>query len=148
MSEVKQQNQVLNIESEVDNSSQNALTKKHTHTKVSSNISLDVDNRHIYEYVYTTESKKTGKLLTKKIKIKSNYQPSVRYKEETDKLLVIETINKYLNDNNINIDKLKSMKISQIDNMLNPLKKYILIEIKLFVNQPIIKNLIMKDIRS
>ena len=96
-----------------------------------------------YEYIYEvtdSEGKKFKRVV--KQKVSSTKVPRFNQEENHDK--VMNLINKYFEDNQINVEELHKM--TTLQEILKPIRDYIINEIYIRVNLPILKNLIKTEI--
>ena len=96
-----------------------------------------------YEYIYEvtdSEGKKFKRVV--KQKVSSTKVPRFNQEENHDK--VMNLINKYFEDNQVNVEELHKM--TTLQEILKPIRDYIINEIYIRVNLPILKNLIKTEI--
>ena len=96
-----------------------------------------------YEYVYeVTDSE--GKKFRRVVKQKVSSSKVPRFNQEENHDEVMNLIKKYFEDNQINVEELHKM--TDLQEILKPIRDYIINEIYIRVNLPILKNLIKTEI--
>ena len=96
-----------------------------------------------YEYVYeVTDSE--GKKFKRVVKQKVSSSKVPRFNQEENHDEVMNLIKKYFEDNQINVEELHKM--TTLQEILKPIRDYIINEIYIRVNLPILKNLIKTEI--
>ena len=96
-----------------------------------------------YEYVYeVTDSE--GKKFKRVVKQKVSSSKVPRFNQEENHDVVMNLIKKYFEDNQINVEDLHKM--TTLQEILKPIRDYIINEIYIRVNLPILKNLIKTEI--
>lgn len=96
-----------------------------------------------YEYIYeVTDSE--GKKFKRVVKQKVSSTKVPRFNQEENHDEVMNLINKYFEDNQINVEELHKM--TTLQEILKPIRDYIINEIYIRVNLPILKNLIKTEI--
>ena len=96
-----------------------------------------------YEYVYeVTDSE--GKKFRRVVKQKVSSSKVPRFNQEENHDEVMNLIKKYFEDNQINVEDLHKM--TTLQEILKPIRDYIINEIYIRVNLPILKNLIKTEI--
>ena len=97
----------------------------------------------IYEYDYEVTDPK-GKVCKKTIRRKVSSTKVPRFIEEENREEVMNLINKYIEENEIIFDDLH--KWTTLQQILKPIRDYIIDQIYVRVNLPILKNLIITEI--
>lgn len=96
-----------------------------------------------YEYIYeVTDSE--GKKFKRVVKQKVSSTKVPRFNQEENHDEVMNLINKYIEDNQVNVEELHKM--TTLQEILKPIRDYIINEIYIRVNLPILKNLIKTEI--
>ena len=96
-----------------------------------------------YEYVYeVTDSE--GKKFKRVVKQKVSSSKVPRFNQEENHDVVMNLIKKYFEDNQINVEELHKM--TALQEILKQIRDYIINEIYIRVNLPILKNLIKNEI--
>lgn len=96
-----------------------------------------------YEYIYeVTDSE--GKKFKRVVKQKVSSSKVPRFNQEENHDEVMNLIKKYFEDNQVDVKELHKM--STLQEILKPIRDYIINEIYIRVNLPILKNLIKTEI--
>lgn len=99
------------------------------------------DGVKIYLYVYEVDMG-NGKKKIQRVKIKNSYTKLRQYDEERDSEQVEQIITAYLKENAINLDNYRG-RTSYLNNFTSQIKKKIVEELKIKLNQPEIKEFII-----
>ena len=101
------------------------------------------EGKTIYEYDYEI-TEPNGKTYKKTIKRKVTSTKVPRFIEDENRESVLEVIKKYISEKEIVFDDLR--KRTKIQEVLKPIRDYIIDEIYVRVNLPVLKNLILTEI--
>ena len=101
------------------------------------------EGKTIYEYDYEI-TEPNGKTYKKTIKRKVTSTKVPRFIEAENRESVLEVIKKYISEKEIVFDDLR--KRTKIQEVLKPIRDYIIDEIYVRVNLPVLKNLILTEI--
>ena len=102
-------------------------------------------NDNITEYIYEYEIYRNGELVNKRtIKRTNKRKHPIKFDENTHKNLIIENINHYIKENNIEISTLN--KRINLDKILKHLVEFVDFHTKIKCTQAQIRNLIQKNI--
>ena len=102
-----------------------------------------VDGLTVYEYTYEV-TKPNGDKIKKIVRQRVSSSKVPRFVEEEHHETVKNSINKYIEENEIKIPNL--YKMSNLDPILKPIQSYIIKTNFIRVNLPILKNFIKKEI--
>ena len=102
-----------------------------------------VDGLTVYEYTYEI-IKPNGEKITKKITQKVSSSKVPRFNDEEHHEKVLNSINKYIEENEILIPNL--YKMQNLQPILKPIQDFIIDENYIRVNLPVLKNFIKKEI--
>ena len=102
-----------------------------------------VDGLTVYEYTYEV-TKPNGDKIKKIVRQRVSSSKVPRFVEEEHHETVKNSINKYIEENEIKVPSL--YKMSNLDPILKPIQSYIIKTNFIRVNLPILKNFIKKEI--
>jgi hypothetical protein len=103
----------------------------------------NVDGVTVYEYTYEV-TKPNGDKVKKIVRQKVSSSKVPRYNSEEHHETVLNSINKYIEENEVKVPNL--YKMSNLDAVLKPIQSYIIDSNCIRVNLPILKNFIKKEI--
>lgn len=101
-----------------------------------------VDGMTIYEYTYEI-TKPNGEKIKKVIQRKSSSSKVPRFIDKEHHETIFNSINKYIEDNQIDIDTLRKLSQSQVN--FKPIQSYIIQTEFIRVNLPILRQFIIEE---